>query len=302
MIDRLDLLLDEVREPEPADEAFIQLVMHEVRADETKRRGRRAMRRPFVVGIAAAAVVCGGAVAAVVGTNPSRSARDADAPASTASVTVTEAPRLSQRGADVAGEASRPPVANVASSPSARVGKLTDHSSSVLDKQTGLRLDTETYTTAFRVSRPQRVTLTLANTGEHPIAVSGPRGCTLQLMATPAGEEPARGIDPSAYGGRFAWACAGSDEDPRVQASDESFVLKPGQAITADASIVLQQAGEWDVIGICRCSYTQVRPTPVPKDGDPLGELTQRTLPSPILPESTKGENLTTPPVRVRAS
>jgi hypothetical protein len=86
-----------------------------------------------------------------------------------------------------------------------------------------------------------------------------------------------------------------------VQAADEGFVLKPGESRTAKAQVRLPQSGEWDIIGVCRCSYTQVRPTPVPKD-DPLGQLTQRALPSPLLPESTNGENLTTPPVRVRAS
>jgi hypothetical protein len=302
MIDRLDLLLDEVREDEPTDEAFVQLVMRDVRADETRRVGRRALRRPFIVGIAAAAVVCGGAVAAVVGTNPSKSVDDPTIPKATASVRVTDAPRASAKVTDEAAAPSRAPTAVVSSSPSGDAGKLTDHSSFVVDRATGLRLQTETYTTAFGVSEPQRVTLALSNTGEYPIAVSGPRGCTLQVMAVPAGEAPAKGIDPSAYGGRFAWACAGSQEDPRVQAADESFMLKPGQRLTADASISLAQAGDWDVMGICRCSYKQVRPTPVPKESDPLDGLTTRTLPSPLLPESTDGENLTTPPVRVRAS
>ncbi len=299
MSDRLDTLLEAVREPEVFDEAFVQRVMRDVRADEQRRSGRRALRRPMVMGLAAAAIVTGGAVAAVVGSNPTVERRDASVPRTTTSITVTEPPRVATSDGETRTKSSAAPVAP-RSSAAAAADPLTDHSSSVTDEKTGLRVQTESYKNAFEVSKPQRVTVTLENTGEYPIAISGPRGCTMQVMAVPAGEEAGDGLGATAYGGRFAWACAGSEEDPRVQAAEEKFVLAPGERRSADARIALSQAGEWDITGVCRCSFAQVRPTPVPKDRDPVTGLLERSIP-PVLPESTQGQNLSTPPIRVRA-
>ncbi|MEX2395183.1 MAG: hypothetical protein WD826_11975, partial [Actinomycetota bacterium] len=92
MIDKLDLLLDQVREPEPFDETFVQNVMHEVRTTELRRNRLRSLRRPTVTMIAAAALITGGAVAAFVGTNPVDRDRAAEAPRGSATVTVTDAP------------------------------------------------------------------------------------------------------------------------------------------------------------------------------------------------------------------
>jgi hypothetical protein len=300
--DQLDLLLDATREPEPFDDAFVASVMTQVNADETRRQAklaRRGIRRPMVMGVVAAIVVTGGAVAAVVGTNPLH--RDEAVSTKRPAVTITAeesdepaaAPRASAKQA----------VPSVASPAKTKVptgeGYLGEHTSYIVDAATGLLLQTETYSTTFVIGQAQRITLTLENTGRHPIAFNATDGCPLQVMAY--GDEnttPESLItDPD---GRFEWECAGSDDDPTIAKFGDTFILQPGERKVADAYVTLPSKGTWSVAGMCRCEYRKVEPTPVPKS-DPLTDLTRRALPSPLLPDQPDGKNLVAPPIAVRA-
>jgi uncharacterized iron-regulated membrane protein len=297
--DQLDLLLESVREEEPNDDAFVQRVMADVRADETRRAGRRRMRRPMVIGISAAIVVTGGAVAAVVGTNP----RTEEAQATKRPAIVISSQEPGEESARPRATQARPADDAEPASTQAPTGAgyATDHSSFIVDKETGLMLQTDAYTNEFTASKPQRVTLTLENTGSYPITMSASEGCALQVMAYGAeGPAPDTALltDPD---GKFEWVCAGSDADPRLQAGNESWVLAPGERRTADAFLTLPQTGEWKVSGMCRCDFKQVKPTPI-QTTDPLTDLTNRALPSPLLPEQPDGSNLVTPAIGVRAN
>lgn len=302
MSDQLDLLLGSAREPEPFDENFVQAVMTEVHRVEARRTYRRGLRRPMVMGIAAAIVVTGGAVAAVVGTNPSDDARTTDPPASVVTVTRPGADPTAPGSAPAAGTASDGTSPAEATTPAGR-GYSSDHVSFTLDEATGLSLQTDTHTNIFTVGRTQRVTLTLENTGRYPIAVSSSDGCPLQVMAY-GDHDPTTAPDTSLLTdpqARFEWECAGSDDDPRTGGGSTTWVLAPGERTTADAFLVLDQTGDWSVSGMCRCTYEQVKPTPVPKS-DPLQGLeVPAALPSPLLPEQPDGRNLVTPPIAVRA-
>ena len=298
----LDVLLDLAREAEPADDAFVARVMADVRTYE-QRPTRRGLRRPMIVGIAAAVLATGGTVAAVVGSNPHRapaeppkaSARAAvnDAPASP--IEVTAAPSAAAAPASTEAE----PVKNVVDDAS---GYLTDHTAFIFDAETGLRLTTETYTNEFSTGKDHRVTLTLENQGSKPVRFSAAKDCALQVMAFPKGSNSA-GVysSPEDYSGRFEWACAGSDVDPRAQPFNEEFVLHPGDRKTADAYLNLGSAGEWKIGGMCRCSYSRQEDVHAAPKSDPLTELFQRTLPSPLLPERSEGRDLVTPGIIVRA-
>jgi hypothetical protein len=296
--DQLDLLLESVREDEPTDEAFVQRVMADVRVDETRRTGRRRLRHPMVIGISAAIVVTGGAVAALVGTNPTTD-EAAQATRRPAIVVTSQEPEQVAPRATQARPASEPAPESTTTPVGA--GYPTDHSSFIVDEETGLMLRTDTHTNAFTTSKPQRVTLTLENTGGYPIALSASQGCALQVMAY--GAEDATAPDTSLLtdpDGKFEWVCAGSDADPRSGDGDETWVLAPGERRTADAVLVLPEAGAWKVSGMCRCDYNQVKPTPF-ETSDPLADLTNRALPSPLLPEQPDGRNLVTPAIGIRA-
>src|SRR5947199_8581616 len=65
----LDQILEQTREAEPMDEAFVRGVMTEVHAHEQRRWRLRLVRRPVVFGVAAAVLATSGAVAALVGTH-----------------------------------------------------------------------------------------------------------------------------------------------------------------------------------------------------------------------------------------
>jgi hypothetical protein len=297
MIDKLDLLLEQVREPEPFDETFVQSVMQEVRVTEMQPSRWSSLRRPTVTMIAAAALITGGAVAAVVGTNPVERDRAAEKPRAATSVTVTDAPvDIPKVSAPVVG--AKDPAASVADL--APEGFTTKHTSYITDAATGLRLETETYTNTFELDREHRVTLTLENTGRHPISISAAKGCGLQVLGSQKGDPSASASgEPAEYSDDLAWVCAGSTADPRVAVANERYVLAPGERRVADSFIRLRSVGEWSLVGVCRCTYTQVRPTPVPKDDDPLSDLARRALPSPLLPEQPDGSNLATPAIRV---
>jgi hypothetical protein len=299
--DTLDVLLDLTREEHPVDDGFVAHVMSDVRVEQ-QRWNRRGLRRPMVIGIAAAVLVTGGAVAAVVGTNPGpRETVPPQAPAKVVTsearpspIEVTAAPAPAAAAPDPAKPA--PKVVEDAS------GYLTDHTAFILDAKTGLRLQTETYTNDFVMGKDHRVTLTLENTGSKPVKFSAAKDCALQVMAFPEGSNSATVYQsPEDYSGTFEWVCAGSDADPRTQPFTEDFVLQPGDRRTADAYVNLRTAGEWKIGGMCRCSYSRqesVRPAP---KSDPLTDLFRRAVPSPLLPERYEGRDLVTPGIIVRA-
>jgi hypothetical protein len=304
MSDALDLLLELTREEHPSDDAFVSRVMAEVRVDEQRRTGRRMLRRPMVVGIAAAVLVTGGAVAAVVGTNPSEP--KAPTPQVSAPAAAHEAPRATVEVTTAPKTAAAAPT-SVAPGPTKIVedasGFLTDHTAFILDAKTGLRLQTETYTNDFIAGKDHRVTLTMENTGTKPIAFSAAKDCALQVMAFPEGSNSAAVYQsPEDYSGSFEWVCAGSDADPRTQALSEDFVLQPGERRIADAYLNLRTAGEWKIGGMCRCSYTRTESVnaPAPRS-NPLSELFRRAVPEPLLPEKYEGRDLVTPGIIVRA-
>jgi hypothetical protein len=302
MTGALDLLLEQVREPEPADELFVRRVMAGVRPGTTRRARLFTLRHPVIATVAAAALVTGGAVAAVVGTNPHHK-------------TETSPPRLSAPAAVTARKA--PPAAvPVAPRPAATVkapapakvvqkarGYLTEHTAWAFDAKTGLRLTTESYTTDFTVGKAQRVALTLENTGAKPVSVSGASDCALQVMAVPAGGDVGAVYnDPRAYSGQFEWVCAGSDANPRIGGLSETFVLEPGDRRTADGFVDLKQAGKWNVFGMCRCSYRTVDDPSASPKSDALVDLFSRALPNDVLPaDKAEGKDLATPPIAVRA-
>jgi hypothetical protein len=283
----------------PSDEAFVQRVLSDVRSFETRRFGRRSLRRPMVFGITAVVLATTGAVAAVVGHNPEPPRQQQPAPSKgTATVHVATArPATPSAARSVASDKTKP---STDAKPASR-GFLSDHTSYALDEKTGLRLETETYTNEFAIGKTHRVTLTLDNTGRDAIAFSAPKDCALQLMAFPAGGAGAQNGSPTDPTARFTWVCAGSDADPRADALKDKFVLQPGDRKTADAFIDLKEAGEWTIVGMCRCSYSRIAPTATPAKSDPLSDLLGDALPSPLLPERSDGKNLTTPPIRVRA-
>ena len=299
----LDVLLDLTREDQPTDDAFVARVMSDVRTHEQQRSGRRFLRRPMIVGVAAAILVTGGTVAAVVGTNPSEPApatpkMSAPAPvreSPRAAVKVTAAPK-----APAAAPKSAPPAKEIVED---AAGYLTDHTAYILDAKTGLRLQTETYTNEFVAGKDHRVTLTMENTGTKPITFSAAKGCALQVMAFPEGSNSASVYQaPEDYSGSFEWVCAGSDADPRTQPFSEDFVLQPGDRKVADAYLNLRTVGEWKIGGMCRCSYTRTESVDAPgTKSNPLSELFRRALPSPLLPEKYEGRDLVTPGIIVRS-
>lgn len=298
----LNAILDAVREPEPADERFVASVMTRVGSEThaTVRPLRRRLRRPTVAGVAAAIIVTGGTVAALVSTERTRTDPTPAPERSALAITAEEpsrAPALPPR-TDAATSGPSAAVAAPASKRPSGSGYASEHSSYIVDAKTGLALQTETYTNTFEVGEPHRITLTLENTGRDPIAISGSEGCALQVMAYGEDEPDSSLLDqPEA---RFEWACAGSDADPRVRHTGDTYVLRPGERKVADAYIVLPVAGDWQVSGMCRCDYKRVKPTPVPRS-DPLTDITRRALPAPLLGDQPDGQGLVTPPIGIRA-
>jgi hypothetical protein len=299
----LDLVLDLTRENQPTDDVFVARVMSDVRGYE-QRTGRRFLRRPMIVGVAAALLITGGTVAAVVGTNPPEP-KTASSPTVSAPAPARESPRT----AVVVTAAPEAADAAPKSAPAAKdvvddaAGYLTDHTAYILDAKTGLRLQTETYTNDFVAGKDHRVTLTMENTGTKPITFSAAKDCALQVMAFPEGSKSASVYQaPEDYSGSFEWVCAGSDADPRTQPFSEDFVLRPGERKVADAYLNLRTAGEWKIGGMCRCSYTRTESVDAPgTKSNPLSELFRRALPSPLLPEKYEGRDLVTPGIIVRA-
>jgi len=292
----LDQILEQTREVEPIDDAFVASVMQEVRTDEQRRRRMRLVRRPLVFGVAAAALATSGAVAALVGTHaPSHISAASQSPGA-AQVTVTFAPSASAGG--VASPSVSAPGSPAASAAATRAngqnwGFPTPHTAYVVDDRTGMKLTTETYTNDFRSGRAQRVTLTILNTSSDPVAISGLNGCALEVIATPAA------------GAALAPQCATGG------VSNHRVVLAPGGFYKANASLTLPTNGIWSVVGECQCAYTQpTKPQPQVSNA-PIGSLLGAGSPPPQLPTTnapaanvpaTGIARLATPPITIQTS
>ena len=287
----IDQILEATREPEVMDYTFVRSVMTEIHTNEQRRWRLRLVRRPVVFGVAAAVLATSGAVAALVGTHvvPKEVASASNSPG-VSHVRVTNAPAQS-----VAGITS--PSSSVASSGKSVVsatplaglhwGFPTLHTAYVIDDQTGLKLTTETYTNDFSTGKVQKVTLTILNTSSDPVAVSGLDNCALEVVTTRAGGKSSSPV--CASGGM----------------NNSQVVLAPGGFFTANADVTLPTGGAWNIVGQCRCQYTQPTKPQATKSSDPLSVL-DRAAPPPLLPEKNNPAagvaRLTTPAISVKAS
>jgi hypothetical protein len=300
----LDQLLDAAREPEPMDNGFVASVMDEIHSHEQRRWRMKLVRRPVVFGVAAAVLATSGAVAALVGTHVSP--KSVQAEHGTASVTVS-LPSASAAGATSSAGPSATSSTSPTGTPLATApaglhwGYPSSHTAFALDDTTGLKLTTETYTNDFSTSKAQKVTLTLVNTSANPITISGANGCPLQVTASQDGKASTP-------------VCATSTVSP------DNLVLTPGSSVSMDAEVSLPDAGEWNVVGTCRCTYT-VTSTPSAPSADTSSVAVPTGLPNlsqssglnvgvqpPVsLPGSSASPapsvtRLSTPPISVRAS
>lgn len=316
MSDRLDVLLEETRPPEPADDGFTQMVMERVRTEAVplRRRGGRFFTRPIVLA-AAAVLVTGGALAAVRSvTAPGPTPSAAPAP-ETAELRVANgsSPQITSRVTEPGATTALPSVGEPVPGRNAwrdgdyEWGYTSDHTAYVIDHRTGLKLVTETYTNTVAVGTPHEVTVTLHNTSDQAIGIYSPDGCALAVgtfgSADEAPFDPAAPRDASSE----AWRCAGTDTETGGQA--QKWVIPAGSSRTRDAEVVLESAGDWVVFGMCRCEIVSA----ADGDGgdDPLGPLTQFTLQLPTDPEASSSppsgdkssaHALVTPPIRLTAS
>jgi hypothetical protein len=283
---RLDVLLELAREPHTSDEPFVGRVMALVVADAAARK--RSFIRPAAA-IAASVVVLAGAMVALFRST---------APAPDVALHATHGATATARPLSTDGRAARSPAPTGGATQHAAIpksGYTSPTSSYAVDHETGLRLQTEIYRTEFPPDVPQRVTLTLENTGRRPVSISAQHGCALRVAAYPTEAEGADGQ---------SWNCATSSSDARA-AGAETFVLEPGEKLAADATIVLGASGDWSLVGKCRCAYEQENPSSVVPDGNPLGDLSRfgADLPSYPAPTTDEGaEGLVTPPIRVTAT
>lgn len=299
---KLDALLEFVREPAPSDEYFVRGTMARLHdADERRARRRRLYTRPTALA-AAVVIVIGGAVAAVVRSDAPKLDVAVDA---TPSQTVTARPgpadaRERPRGATPATD--EPSDAEPRRDGEMEWGYDSRNTAYTVDHETGLRLQTKIADTQFDAGVPQTVTIALTNTGTRALAVSAPRGCALMVGAY-LSEDGERPDDPT-----HPWQCARTTDESTTQ-QDERFVMQPGDTLIGEATIVLGAAGDWGLVGMCRCTYSAAdKPTPKPATDDPLDDLppVMSTL-SPVLrpQDDTAGssdEGLVTPPIHVRAS
>ncbi len=303
----LDILLAQVREPEPVDDGFVSSVIRDIESlPELPSSRLAALRRPLVAVTATAIVLTGGAVAALVGTQIAHDLGEGSS---------SNEPRASvsvDSGQQESSDPTDPAVSDVlpgggGGNRSALQGS--SHVASVLDPNTGLRLVTDTHTNDFTTGKLQRITLTLSNTGKKPLAITGYKDCFLQTMAFPL-EAGSSGTGDSAadYYERYKnqtgveWKCAGSDASPRVPtAAGDTFVLRPGETQSRDAMLALPTDGNWGVLGMCRCEVTDPS-DPAPKDDVVFNDFTTRVLPSPLITlDIETGEATMTAPIRVRA-
>lgn len=328
----LDTLLMEVREPEPVDDGFTDRVMATVRTEGARWwRKRRFLTRPMALA-AAAVLVTGGALAAVRTVSEVADEGEVAVPMETtqgAEVTVGRAPLATSSTSPTESGTVGAAAHDEGDAPAARHregdlewGYESEHTAYVLDHSNGLRLETETHTNDFALGEPQRVTLTLSNTGEQPIGISAPRGCALSVAAFHDDDGAEKPEDPAAFdptgqharGTNGTQQCAGAEGDPRTtDRSPEKFVLAPGESRTADVQLVLAEEGDWGVLGMCQCETHHGRqgdegdggPIPVPDlmlgipQIDPE-DVASTQLTDPTSSSQTRGNwRMFTPPIHV---
>ncbi len=302
---QLDVLLAQTRETEPVDDGFSASVMRDIESLDVVAGSRlTALRRPMVAITATAVVLTGGAVAALVGTQIANNNEGGATSEPRASVSVSSGPDVStnpKAGGAHDATASRDSDLKAAIDGSA-------HTISVVDPNTGLRLQTDTRMNEFQTGTPQRVTLTLTNTSEKPLAITEYKDCSLQVMAFQMGSAPAgENQTPAEYYDHYRneegveRVCAGSGTTPRAPtAAANAFVLQPGATHSSDAMLTLPSDGNWGVMGICSCDGTEAG-APAPKD-NPFGDFKSRVLPFPLITlDVDTGEATITPPIRVTA-
>lgn len=295
---KLDALLHFVREPEPSDDTFVGATLASVRAHEERRtRRRRMLTRPAAAAVAAV-VVLSGAVAAVVRIDDARQHEGA----------VDALHEHTQGvGPDEAAREHAPPPADVTPN-ELQFGEETDwgyadeHTAYAVDRETGLRLQTTVADTEIETGTPQTVTVSLVNTGERTVAVDAPRRCAL-LVGAYLANDGSRPSDEPAH----PWQCTTTSDASSTQ-QDERFVLEPGDTLIGEATIALSAAGDWRLVGMCRCTFRAAdEPAPKPDAGDPLDGLPPLvSAASPLLPPPDRtaeegSTGLVTPPIRVRA-
>lgn len=307
MEDRLDLLLADVRPPEPEDDGFTDRVMFAVSNDleggRVWRRNRRFFTRPAVLA-SAAVLVAGGALAAVRTTTAPEKDIASPAPSASAKVTVgTAAPSASAAGVPSPGAAvttgttpGGAKASKVYRSGNYEWGYTSSHTAYVLDKASGLRLETETHTNDFAVGKPQRVTLTLVNTSSQPLGIYAPNGCALSASAygdDGSTADPSE-LPTSTSGGQTS--CGGGGATGQA----ERFVLAAGGSRTVDAEIELPAGGNWAVIGSCQCNLVN----PDDSSDDPVNDLTKVVVGATVGTATTgttesSDNRLFTPAIRV---
>jgi hypothetical protein len=265
----LDVLLERARPREPSDDGFTEIVMQSVRTHRPRRFRGRFVTRPAVLA-AAAVLATGGAIAAAVRTTVPA------APTSTTSVMAPSSPGAGVRALpgrhapSSAGATGASPRRSTAA-PSARQtgGPFRDaayewaytspHSAYVLDRSTGLRLTVDTRVVSIDSARALELTVTLANTSSHPIAITTQSGCALSAAGWRGTKVDPR-TPPESRNPATAneWMCTGG-RDARTNGSDE-VVLAPGGTQLEVVRLAVTR-GAWAIAGVCRCGVVGV-PSP----------------------------------------
>jgi hypothetical protein len=308
--DALDLLLVEARAPEPSDDGFTEIVMQGIRTGGSVWRHPRFLTRPVVL-VAAAVLATGGALAAAARINTLANEHRASVAASTSRP--PSGPSRVAPGSVVVNQDSKPsssPRGAVASAPKKlqhfsnadyEWGYTSAHAAYLLDRRTGLRLVTEMYTNAFATKHAHKITLTLTNTGAQPLGITSQSGCALSAAAWPGratdgSASPQTSKDPSSA---KSWECGGGG-DPRG-VSGENFILGPGDTHTENIALVLRGAGDWTVVGVCRCEIVAPPDTTSPTPLDGVQQLIVSGT-AQAGPQPTTNTRLVTPPLggRVR--
>ena len=263
----LDLLLEQARPLQPADDGFTEIVMQTLRARRKALSGRRRfITRPAVLATAAV-LATGGALAAAVRTNTFAPGGGL-ATATTSVSTPAAAPRAAAREHGSDGVVTTPSAARSPSSAQRSPerfqnafyewGYTSPHSSYLRDKRTGLRVAVDTGAAAWPAARSRTVIVTVTNTTSTPVAISSQSGCAISAAAwagpVPSGSSPFTRDPASAK----SWRCA-SGADARGTGTDE-FILGAHASRTQQVRLTLPR-GEWTLAGVCRCDVvTNVAP------------------------------------------
>lgn len=280
----LDELLELARPAEPRDEAFVRAVMSGI-VPGSAVPGIRALAAAAAVVLAAS---LGAALRSPEPVTPERAASPPGAERSTAG--------SGDAGAAPSGSAG-PAAPTLRTEQTERSGSLewgrpTGTSAYAVDHRTGLRLEAAVERAEVDAGVPQRVTLTLRNTGDRALSIAARGGCVLAIGV----------FDASGASDPQPRRCAAVRDRPHESAA---FVLAPGAERVADATVVLAP-GSWDLVGMCDCAYGPPPAGAAPAElVGPLGGLggsTPPVLPPAVGAGEAGGGGLATPPIVVRAS